>query len=365
MNSYNTNRAVSPASHCYSCARPIKVGQPGLNKMAVQYLSLLLFLLFYHISSSFGQNGVLQHQWLLQMEQGKAASFLRANFPTPVRTQLVSKSMNIWLLETEAPDLQMQAWARQFPEIIQIQKNLALQSRNGLEPNDPLYPLQWQYKNTGANGGLSGADLQAPAAWGITTGGVTAAGDTIVVAVIDNGINPAHADLASNLWKNRAEIPNDGIDNDQNGYVDDYAGWNVFSSNDQIQGSTTLHGSAVSGIIGASGNNGTGISGVNWNVKMMFVAAGNTLAEALAAYDYVIQARSRYNETNGASGAFVVAVNASWGSILASQARRLCGANSTKNWAKMVFSASPPQPTTRWMSIFMATCPLLVPVIFW
>lgn len=232
---------------------------------------------------------------------------------TYAKLKPVSPEMGIMLLKVENCQQDLLPWLRRQPEIAIAQADHYVRLRNNMLPNDPLFDEQWQYINNGANGGLPNADLDAELAWNISTGGLSMAGDTIVVAVIDGGVQKSHPDLSANLWKNWAEIPNDGIDNDNNGYVDDFRGWNVFSQNDNIGGMLTTHGTPVSGIIGASGNNGIGVTGVNWQVKIMFVAGGNLESEILAAYDYVLQARKRYNQSNGAKGAFVVAVNCSWG----------------------------------------------------
>lgn len=188
------------------------------------------------------------------------------------------------------------------------------QASNGLLlPDDPLFPNQWYCLNPGGAGSLPDADLDAEEAWELSTGGVTPAGDTIVIAVIDRGLDRLHPDLAANLWVNRGEMPGDGIDNDDNGYVDDYRGWNVALQNDQISGTWVSHGTALSGIIGAIGNNQTGICGVNWRVKIMFVAIDGTIADVLSACEYVRQQRLLYQRTQGKKGAFVVALNCSWG----------------------------------------------------
>ena len=182
-----------------------------------------------------------------------------------------------------------------------------------LLPDDPLFGSQWHLFNQGDQGGIAGADLDALGAWEIGTGGVSAAGDTIVVAIIDKGIDRLHPDLAANLWVNRGEIPNDGKDNDQNGYIDDYRGWNIRSQNDRIEGAWPLHGTSLAGLIGAVGNNGIGISGLNWHVKIMFVAIDGSVADILSAFEYVRRQRVLYHQSQGKKGAFVVAVNCSWG----------------------------------------------------
>ena len=202
---------------------------------------------------------------------------------------------------------QAQRWLASHPGVVAAQGNRPVSFR--AVPNDPEYSSQWQYNNTLD----SNVDLDAEAAWDITTGGITAKGDTIVVAVIDDGIDVNHADFDGNLWVNRAEIFGDFIDNDNNGYVDDYLGWNVYDQNGNVQGG--WHGAPVAGIIGARGNDGNGVAGVNWNVKIMvIVGGGGSEASAVASYGYVLSQRRRYNQTQGTEGAYVVSTNSSWGS---------------------------------------------------
>jgi serine protease len=222
----------------------------------------------------------------------------------------VSESLNVWMLRTTAEAPSTLRWLQKQPEIQTAQLNKPTTERGHLNilPNDPLFSQQWQLVNSI----LPDSDLDAEQAWDIATGGLSPAGDTIVIAVIDGGV-AQHPDLVKNLWVNHAETPNDGIDNDQNGYIDDHLGWNIFSQNDDIQGIATSHGTPVAAIIGAKGNNGLGITGINWNVKIMFVAGGGTEADILQAYDYILKARKTYNATNGSKGAFVVAINCSFG----------------------------------------------------
>jgi len=109
------------------------------------------------------------------------------------------------------------------PQIKTAQLNEKVQLRN--VPNDFRFTDQWQYNNKGENFGITDADIDAPKAWQKTTGGLTANRDEIVVAVIDGGVDPNHPDLINNLWTNAHEIPDNKIDDDKNGYVDDYYGW--------------------------------------------------------------------------------------------------------------------------------------------
>jgi hypothetical protein len=231
--------------------------------------------------------------------------------------ETVAPESNIYLLypqDNNYTDEQILAFLRQQSSLKIAQQNHSVQLRN-TTPNDPQFPLQWQYINSGTSGGVLNMDLDADLAWDITTGGLTALNDTIVVAVIDNGVNSQHPDLAANLWYNHAEIPNNGIDDDQNGYIDDYRGWNVLLQNDEIAINGGAHGTPVAGIIGAVGNNNRGVSGVNWAVKLMIIRSNFNTSEAavIAAYNYALQARRRYNDSRGRAGAFVVATNSSWG----------------------------------------------------
>ena len=174
------------------------------------------------------------------------------------------------------------------------------------------FSSQWSKHNTGQNGGTPDADIDAPEAWDITTGGVNALGDTIVVAVVDGGMMLTHTDLVPNLWTNYNEIPGNNIDDDNNGYIDDIHGWDAYSSDGSIP--SDGHGTHVGGIIGAKGNNGSMVTGVNWDVKIMAIAGSSSnTSTVLEAYGYALDQRAMYDSTNGALGAFVVATNSSFG----------------------------------------------------
>ena len=134
-------------------------------------------------------------------------------------------------------------------------------------PNDPSYSSLWGLNNTGQTGGTFDADIDALEAWEITTGSAST-----IVAVIDTGVDYNHVDLADNMWVNTGEIAGNGFDDDGNGFVDDIYGYD-FADNDgnPIPDSFTneKHGTHVAGTIGAVGNNGTGVVGVNWDVQIM------------------------------------------------------------------------------------------------
>ncbi len=134
--------------------------------------------------------------------------------------------------------------------------------------------------------------ISAPTAWDLSTGSAT-----VVVANIDTGIRYTHEDLAANMWRNPGETPNNGIDDDGNGFVDDYYGYDFFS-NDSDPMDENGHGTHTSGTIGAVGNNSVGVAGVNWNVRLMAIkiydAGGDsTSAILINAYNYVRMMKNR------------------------------------------------------------------------
>ncbi|MES2138715.1 MAG: S8/S53 family peptidase [Bacteroidota bacterium] len=228
--------------------------------------------------------------------------------------RLLSRSMHIYLFDFNSASIdnaEMLNVVRRSALVKIAQFNHTFTER--ATPNDPQFGLMWDMKNTGQAGGTPLVDIQATEAWDITTGGLTSQGDTIVVAVIDGGFDLNQQDLS--FWKNRDEIPNNSIDDDNNGFTDDYDGWNGATGTDNF--SVASHGTHVSGTVGAKGNNGIGVTGVNWNVKIMPVSYGSSgggfEANVVASYAFVMDQRREYNETNGVKGAFVVSTNSSFG----------------------------------------------------
>ncbi len=159
-------------------------------------------------------------------------------------------------------------------------------------PNDPSFGSLWGLHNIGQSGGVPDADIDAPEAWDATRGSAN-----IIVAVIDSGMDVAHPDLAPNVWVNTGEIAGNGMDDDGNGYIDDVNGFDFFNGdNDPDDPAWLSHGTHVSGTIGASGNNGVGVVGVNWRVQLMACKVGDYYlsdSAIIAAFEYAVRMGAR------------------------------------------------------------------------
>ncbi|KGJ91586.1 Ig-like domain-containing protein [Thalassotalea sp. ND16A] len=174
-----------------------------------------------------------------------------------------------------------------------------------LIPNDPFFPQLWGLHNTGQTGGQTDADIDVPAAWDVSTSNLP-----VLLAVIDTGVDYTHEDLAANIWTNPGEIAGDGLDNDNNGYIDDIHGINAISgSGDPFDDNG--HGTHVAGTIAAIRGNGIGVAGVGQNIKIIackFLSStgGGTLADAIECIRYV-------NDLKHSRGQDILISNHSWG----------------------------------------------------
>jgi hypothetical protein len=288
-------------------------------------LNLLFALLFFiHLNSysqkyHFDDKPFVKGEMLVQLQANKSLKAIIYRAPLKFDVQYIeelSKPMRISLISFDHDQVShsiFQSWLYAQPEVTVADYNYYVQMRSTL-PSDPSFTSQWHHNNTGASGGTVDADIDSDLAWDITTGGMSATNDDIVVCMVEGGGgNLDHQDLSPNRWINTAEIPNDNIDNDANGYVDDYNGWNTGSNNDDYGNSS--HGTNCLGMIGAKGNNNIDVAGANWDVKMMVINMGGSLTQAnvVSAYTYPLVMRQMWNESNGSQGAFVVATSASWG----------------------------------------------------
>ncbi|MEY4900224.1 MAG: hypothetical protein RI895_646 [Actinomycetota bacterium] len=196
------------------------------------------------------------------------------------------------------------------PNVLYAEPDYILQKT--VVPNDPYY-------SNSALWGMYGPSPSSPAnAFGSNAVAAWAAGYTgnssVVVGVIDEGIQVTHPDLLANIWVNPGEIAGDGVDNDLNGKIDDVNGWDFFNNDASVydggtDGTEDSHGTHVAGTIGAVGNNGLGVAGVNWNVKIVSAkfldTNGGYTSGAISAVNYLVDLKSR--------GTNIVAINNSWG----------------------------------------------------
>ncbi len=236
-----------------------------------------------------------------------AAAFRQTHpqLPVPLRRRALAPEHGFYLVAVPpGSEQRLIAALQQMPQVHFAQLDYELQVRT-TTPNDPLYAQQWALEAIGA-----------PQVWDLSTGGVTPSQHQIVIGVVDGGFDIWHEDLLANIWVNPHEIPDDQIDNDDNGYVDDRYGWNFITDSPEHQVDNSLpnpnHGNNVCGVIGAEGNNALGVAGLNWQVKILPME-GRYVSEIVEAFAYAAALRTRYNDSGGTAGAFVVAVNGSLG----------------------------------------------------
>jgi subtilisin family serine protease len=176
-------------------------------------------------------------------------------------------------------------------QVSRVEKNYRVNAF--LKPNDFLYQLGllWHINNTGLFG-KAGVDVNVMSAWDSTLGA-----EDLVVAVIDSGIDLDHPDLVSNIWRNTAEIPNNGLDDDRNGFIDDVSGYD-FVDDDGDPNDLMFHGTHCAAIVAASLNNNRGVCGIAPKVKLLPLRVLNSrgegdTADLMRAVQYAISLRKR------------------------------------------------------------------------
>jgi len=253
------------------------------------------------------QNWARQGQWMVQFEAASparrvsklnASLALSADVASNTRFSSDLGDQRTFLLNTahDATMDEVRASLAGTPGIRAIERDYVIHSA-AVTPNDQYFGNQWGLQQAGDY------DVDAPEAWELTTGS-----PSVVIAVVDSGIDYNHLDLAGNIWKNYPEIAGNGIDDDANGFIDDTRGWD-FVSNDNNPIDDQGHGTLIAGQIGAIGNNSIGVSGVAWQVKLMplkFIAYTGLGASsgAIASMNYALKQKQ--------AGVNVRAINASW-----------------------------------------------------
>lgn len=273
----------------------------GTNKKGMRNFLLLLFIISFALNIN---AQVIKNSYIVDLKPGHSESFItnqRVSIPAKLeKVKLLSSTLDIVQIITKIEgDKDLEEWLQNNPNVESWAYNYHVQKRE--EPNDEYFALQW------------GLDLiSAKDAWEVTTGGFDKLGNEIVIAVLDESYDLSHDELEGRIFLNENEIPDDGIDNDNNGYIDDYQGWNTTNENDNHP-LTDNHGTAVSGIMGAKTDNELGMAGINWQVKILPISGIATQAEVIGGYQYALNMRKRYNDSDGAEGAYVVVTNYSAG----------------------------------------------------
>ena len=170
-------------------------------------------------------------------------------------------------------------------------------------PNDSRFLELWGLNNNGQTGGGNDKDIDGAEAWEKTTGS-----KDVLVGVIDTGVDRNHRDLKDNMWSNPNEIPGNGLDDDNNGYVDDVHGWD-FANNDNDPFDDNSHGTHCAGTIGGVGNNGVGVTGVCWDVSMVGLKFLNrygsgALSDAVKAISYATKINVDLTSNSWGGGGF-------------------------------------------------------------
>ncbi len=211
----------------------------------------------------------------------------------------ISTTKPYYEVSTQDPALLKQSLSL-TEDIVRLVPSISVEQRETI-PDDNLFFEQWGLEAIGAT-----------QVWDQTTGGeIYQTGEKIVVAVLDDGFLVDHPDLIDNIWINSDEIPGNGIDDDNNGYVDDYKGYNAKTDNDNHQ--ALSHGSRTAGIIGAKGDNTLGVAGVNWDVEIMLLSGISDATKIMEGYEYIIAQKQEYIASNGARGANVLVTSFSGG----------------------------------------------------
>lgn len=205
-----------------------------------------------------------------QSSSGSERAAARQRAKVRASRQLVIEGTQLVRVEDGTSTEAARAQLSREPLVRYVQPNYVYET-TATTPNDPrfldggLWGLHNSPLSRPAYGGVDDADIDAPEAWDLATG---VRGRQVIVAVADTGVLASHPDLADRIWTNRDEIPGNGVDDDGNGKIDDVHGWNTYGNNANFT-DTHGHGTHVAGTIGATGNNGIGITGVSWGTTIM------------------------------------------------------------------------------------------------
>lgn len=252
-----------------------------------------------------GQNLIIPHQYTVQFKSDQSNQGFGQNITSksPLKSVSFLNEFNtiasLEFNETMSPIEELN-WLNNQSNIQQFQAVYKMNSR-GCNPNDSAYLAQYNMEK-----------MKFDEVWCYKSNGISATGDTLVVAAIDGGFSYWLNDILPNVFINRLEIPDNGFDDDFNGYKDDYYGLNAQLSSEGDNHSPDDHGTEVISVIGAKGNNRLGITGTNQNIKILLCSADNS-NELVKCYYYFIKMKRDYLNSGGKKGAFIVSSNLSAG----------------------------------------------------
>ena len=275
---------------------------------------LFTFCILYFISFSvFAHQDRIDLEVLVQLSESNfRVEYIQKLFPKE-KTKITSTNLFVYTIEfaNEIPFVYLED-LRSKGLIEGFYRNKRLQTRS-TTPNDTLFYKQTHHLNTIPLGQTVPYGIRSIDAWDSRKNITTLNGDTIVIAIIDQGFDLSHIDL--NYFINYMENPSDTLDNDSNGARNDYSGWNADRNNGDINSESSIHGIPVAGIAAAKGNNVTGVAGVTWNAKILPINGiiNGGIDAAIRAYDYCINMKKIYHTSNKKKGAYIVAVNFSIG----------------------------------------------------
>ncbi len=248
------------------------------------------------------------NEFLVGMRQGINPATLIQKFKTDYKVDTVRQLKLANALYVRIPQGVDATLAKQKikadTNVKYIEPNYIVHATQQKTPNDPRFPELWGMDNTGQLNGTADADIDAPEAWAVATGS-----DSMIVAVIDTGVDYNHPDLAANMWVNPDEIPANGIDDDGNGIIDDVYG--MKAENGVVTGDPMDdidHGTHCSGTIGAIGDNSVGVAGVNWKVKIMALKFlgpfGGTTADGITCIEYALEKKVMVSNNSWGGGGY-------------------------------------------------------------
>ncbi len=244
-----------------------------------------------------GKSEYVPNQLLVRFKEGISVAEQEAVFAKigAVSHKLISKSTGTVLivLPEKASVTSVQQEISRLPEVQSAEPDYIYHTQT--IPNDAQFTQLWGMHNTGQSGGVADIDINGPEGWDSYTGNRS----SVVVAVIDTGIDYTHPDLTNNMWRNPGEVAGNGVDDDHNGYVDDVYGIDVVN-NDTNPMDDHYHGTHCAGTIAGEGNNGIGVAGVAWQAKVMackFLDSGGSgsTSGAITCLDYLRDLKVNHN----------------------------------------------------------------------